>query len=132
MFAGAIAAESAVRRCSGEQFFGNIRARAAVDVACEPRHESWFREDADQLLAESQIARVAADPAPVIAAASPGGWRGMSYYRLHGSPHVYRSAYLEAFIVGLARHVRQRSRGRPEGLGHFRQHNVGSCNGQCC
>jgi len=23
----------------------------------------------------------------------PGGWRGLSYYRLHGSPRIYYSAY---------------------------------------
>ena len=33
-----------------------------------------------------RVARVAADPAKVPAAAEPGGWRGLAYYRLHGSP----------------------------------------------
>ncbi len=23
----------------------------------------------------------------------PGGWRGLSYWRLHGSPDIYRSPY---------------------------------------
>jgi uncharacterized protein YecE (DUF72 family) len=26
-------------------------------------------------------------------AAHPGGWRGFSYWRLHGSPVMYRSSY---------------------------------------
>ena len=45
---------------------------------------------------------MAADPARVPAAGSPGGWRGMTYYRLHGSPKVYYSAYPPEFIRTLA------------------------------
>jgi uncharacterized protein YecE (DUF72 family) len=37
---------------------------------------------------------VAADPAVVPSAAEPGGWMGLVYIRLHGSPEMYRSAYL--------------------------------------
>ena len=44
---------------------------------------------------EHRIARVAADPAVVPAAGEPGGWDGLVYYRLHGSPKVYYSAYPE-------------------------------------
>ena len=62
---------------------------------------SWFEEEPDALLEGLRVARVAADPAKVPAAAEPGGWRGLSYYRLHGSPAVYRSSYddgrLEAY-----------------------------------
>ena len=39
------------------------------------------------------MARVAADPAICSEAALPGGCRGLSYWRLHGSPVVYRSSY---------------------------------------
>jgi uncharacterized protein YecE (DUF72 family) len=60
---------------------------------CEPRHASWFELEADAFLVDRAVARVAADPARVPAAASPGGWRGMTYRRLHGSPDMYRSAY---------------------------------------
>jgi uncharacterized protein YecE (DUF72 family) len=69
-----------------------IRAR----LVCEPRHPSWFDGPADALLESREIARVAADPACVPAAALPGGWRGLSYWRLHGSPSVYRSSYEDA------------------------------------
>jgi uncharacterized protein YecE (DUF72 family) len=67
-------------------------ARAAA-IACEPRHPSWFTDAADALLAEARIARVAADPALMPAAACPGGWTGLAYHRLHGSPIIYRSPY---------------------------------------
>jgi uncharacterized protein YecE (DUF72 family) len=36
---------------------------------------------------------VAADPARHPGAGEPGGWRGLAYLRLHGSPIMYRSSY---------------------------------------
>ncbi|MGZ8285372.1 MAG: DUF72 domain-containing protein [Allosphingosinicella sp.] len=89
-----------------EAFFTALRARWDRGLACEPRHPSWFEPEADSLLAERRVARVAADPARVPAAAEPGGWRGLRYYRLHGSPATYRSSYddgrLEAYAGRLA------------------------------
>jgi uncharacterized protein YecE (DUF72 family) len=90
-------------------FFLKLRRRTPVSIACEPRHESWFAADADELLRTCQVARVAADPARVNAAASPGGWPGMSYYRLHGSPKVYYSSYSPEFIAALADRITQES-----------------------
>ena len=75
-----------------EPCFTGLRAGWKRNLACEPRHPSWFEPEADSLLAECRIARVAADPARVPAAAEPGGWRGLLYYRLHGSPATYRSS----------------------------------------
>lgn len=89
------------------RFMETLRTRTPVAIACEPRHESWFTAEADGLLQSLRVARVAADPPRVPAAASPGGWRGMSYYRLHGSPKVYYSAYPAAFIDSLARELAQ-------------------------
>ena len=75
------------------EFFA--RASEVLDgaVVCEPRHASWFEAEADALLAEHRIARVAADPARVPAGAVPGGWPGLAYFRLHGSPRPYFSGY---------------------------------------
>jgi uncharacterized protein YecE (DUF72 family) len=86
-------------------FFADLRARSSVPVACEPRHASWFDPEADDLLRELGLARAAADPARVPAAAEPGGWRGMSYYRLHGSPRTYYSAYPEEYLEALASRI---------------------------
>jgi uncharacterized protein YecE (DUF72 family) len=74
-------------------FFGELGARSPALLACEPRHAGWFEPEADALLADLKVARVAADPARVPAAAVPGGWAGLSYWRLHGSPVIYRSPY---------------------------------------
>jgi len=78
------------------RFFDDLRARHAGPVACEPRHPSWFTGEADDLLRSLEIARVAADPAVVPDAATPGGWPGFAYWRLHGSPRMYYSAYNHA------------------------------------
>ena len=95
-------------------FFADLRARSGRAIACEPRNPSWFEAGADALLAGLQVARVAADPAVVPSAAEPGGWRGLDYWRLHGSPVMYRSAYgaerLEAYAGALAE---AREGGRP-------------------
>jgi uncharacterized protein YecE (DUF72 family) len=76
-----------------QAFFACLRARFTGSVVCEARHAGWFRREAERLLANFHIARVAADPAPVPEAAHPGGWPGLAYYRLHGSPRTYYSAY---------------------------------------
>ena len=76
-----------------DEFFAALGDRTEAAVACEPRHPSWFTPDADALLKRHRVARVAADPAICDAAAAPGGWDGLHYWRLHGSPVVYRSSY---------------------------------------
>lgn len=76
-------------------FFAELAARTPAAIACEPRNASWFTREADQALADLKIARVAADPALSAEAARPGGWRGVSYWRLHGSPVMYRSSYAD-------------------------------------
>ncbi|MBN8809423.1 MAG: DUF72 domain-containing protein [Sphingomonas sp.] len=80
-------------------FFDTCRRHLGeAPIACEPRHAGWFADAADALLVAHRVARVAADPAPVPAAATAGGWRGLRYVRLHGSPHIYRSSYDDAAI----------------------------------
>jgi uncharacterized protein YecE (DUF72 family) len=87
---------------SAESFLRSLRAQFSGLVVLEPRHPSWFEADAEQLLTDHQVARVAADPARVPAAALPGGWPGLAYFRLHGSPDMYRSAYDAEFLDRLA------------------------------
>jgi len=88
---------------TADAFFAALRERFAGNVACEPRHASWFTSEADALLNEYRIARVAADPALHPLAAQPGGWSGLVYYRLHGSPRTYYSAYALDFLDDLAK-----------------------------
>ncbi|HVM16186.1 MAG TPA: DUF72 domain-containing protein [Gaiellaceae bacterium] len=84
-------------------FDAQLRRRVPdAAVAVEPRHPSWFEDDVDAFLAERRAARVAADPAVVPRAADPGGWPGLRYFRLHGSPVTYRSSYPDEYLDALA------------------------------
>ena len=74
-------------------FLRDLGARTNATIACEPRHAGWFTEEADKLLSDLSVARVAADPAICEEASRPGGWPGLRYWRLHGSPITYRSSY---------------------------------------
>lgn len=85
-----------------EAFFTDLRGRFAGGVVVEPRHRSWFTPAATRLITTHRVARVAADPAVVPAAAEPGGWDGLVYYRLHGSPKVYYSNYDAAYLDALS------------------------------
>ncbi|WP_159866388.1 DUF72 domain-containing protein [Novosphingobium sp. 9U] len=85
-----------------ETFFTMLHSQSDARIACEPRHASWFEAEADDLLRQCRVARVAADPARVPQAAVPGGWRSLSYWRLHGSPVMYRSPYEADRLVDYA------------------------------
>ncbi|HYW54758.1 MAG TPA: DUF72 domain-containing protein [Dongiaceae bacterium] len=87
-------------------FFATFRARYDGLLACEPRHPTWFAAEADDALKEARAARVAADPARVPEAGVPGGWDGFVYYRLHGSPRTYYSAYDDAALHAMAARLR--------------------------
>ena len=85
-------------------FFAALRDRLsdAVEIACEPRHASWFAADAEAALADRRVARVAADPAIAPGGDRPGGWAGLRYRRLHGAPRTYYSPYDAADLAALA------------------------------
>src|SRR5689334_6406768 len=42
--------------------FARLRQRLETGIACEPRHQSWFGEEATKLLAKFEVGRVLADP----------------------------------------------------------------------
>ncbi|MFN2635590.1 MAG: DUF72 domain-containing protein [Gemmatimonadaceae bacterium] len=86
-------------------FFSDLRARYDGPVVFEPRHETWFTDEVELVLTGFRIARVAADPPKVAAAESPGGYDRVVYYRLHGSPRIYYSAYPPDYLVRIAREV---------------------------
>jgi uncharacterized protein YecE (DUF72 family) len=90
-----------------KSFFTMFRELYAGPAVFEPRHVSWFGADAELLLREFSVARVAADPALVPEAAHPGGWPGLVYFRLHGSPRRYYSAYSGDYLLRLAAELRK-------------------------
>lgn len=87
-------------------FFALLRSLHGGEVACEPRHASWFEPAADELLRAAGIARVAADPPRAVGGDRPGGDTAFAYLRLHGSPTVYRSAYGGERLGALAARLR--------------------------
>ncbi|MCW2926265.1 MAG: hypothetical protein JWM86_233, partial [Thermoleophilia bacterium] len=89
-----------------DRFLTALRTRWSGPVAVEPRHVSWFTGEADELLIAHCAARVAADPARTEAAAEPGGWPGLVYVRLHGSPRTYYSSYDDNYLAALADRLR--------------------------
>jgi uncharacterized protein YecE (DUF72 family) len=97
----------AFEAATAEAFFADLRRRHAGPVACEPRHPTWFAPAAESLLGAHRIARVAADPACVPAAAEPGGWPDLLYVRLHGSPRAYFSPYPPAELERWAKRLVQ-------------------------
>jgi uncharacterized protein YecE (DUF72 family) len=85
-----------------EEFFRALRSHLSCSIACEPRHASWFEATAETLLDRHAIARVAADPGIVPAAAVPVGHGDCAYFRWHGSPRMYYSSYDDAALANLA------------------------------
>ena len=77
----------------GERFLIALLSRHDGLVALEPRHATWMTGEADALLRAYRVARVAADPPRAASDARPGGWPGLVYLRLHGSPRIYWSSY---------------------------------------
>jgi uncharacterized protein YecE (DUF72 family) len=93
-------------------FFSALAARTRARIACEPRHPDWFAANVDIVLERLQVARVAADPAICDAAGRPGGWPGLSYWRLHGSPVIYRSSYSDRIATYASELEREAQAGR--------------------
>lgn len=93
-------------------FFKALRARFARGIALEPRHASWFTRRADDLMIDFKITRVAADPPRAEGDGEPGGWPGLAYFRLHGSPRIYYSAYDDDFLAVIGRRLRDLDRRR--------------------
>ena len=65
--------------------------------------------DVDSLLKAQRVARVAADPARVPVAGEPGGYDRLVYYRLHGSPRIYYSAYPNETLTEIGRMLEEKA-----------------------
>jgi uncharacterized protein YecE (DUF72 family) len=83
-----------------EAFFIQLRERFAGHVVVEPRHESWLQ--AEPMLTHYRIAQATVDPSRLSNDSQPSGWPGLRYWRLHGAPRMYYSAYEEDFLMRLA------------------------------
>lgn len=87
-------------------FFETIRSLYQGKLACEPRHPSWGEESTLNFFERFKISKVQADPEPCPAlAARLTTAGGFQYFRLHGSPEVYRSPYQTEFLAAIARKI---------------------------
>jgi uncharacterized protein YecE (DUF72 family) len=93
-------------------FLAQLRETYTGLVAFEPLHPTWYSPEASELMRSFQIARVIVDPAKVPEAANPGGWEGLAYYHLRGTPRTHYSVYTEEFLESLATSIADR---HPEG-----------------
>jgi uncharacterized protein YecE (DUF72 family) len=85
-----------------ERFLKLIRKSYAGPLALEARNCSWINHDGKILMRDFAVSKVIADPERC-----PGGPKslltagGSPYYRLHGSPVIYRSSYPKKFLKAL-------------------------------
>ena len=98
--------------CPAAEFFEMLRSYTKGQVALEPRHASWFSPDVSDLLEQHQVSRVIADPPrhsnsglkePLVL----GGFQGLAYFRLHGSPRTYYSTYERPFLDEVLKRVEE-------------------------
>lgn len=88
------------------EFFATLRELYEGSVVLEPRHASWFERVPERMMREFEVARAMADPpAGSALVGEPGGWAGLRYFRLHGSPRRYWSQYSSEFLSGLVERI---------------------------
>jgi uncharacterized protein YecE (DUF72 family) len=96
------------------RFFRGLRRVYSGNIAFEPRHASWVTDPALKLLQDQKVSKVVADPErcePELCEMEEGFTRiaetaGFAYYRLHGSPVIYRSKYGTRALKNWAKRMR--------------------------
>ena len=85
-------------------FFNRLRDKLSpeVAIACEPRHLSWFAPRLEAFWSRHNVNRVGVDPPLTPDASAPGHAGRWRYWRLHGSPQMYYSAYPTEMLAALA------------------------------
>lgn len=90
-----------------ERFYTIIRKNYEGSLVIEPRNTEWISKISEQLLLNYNISKVIADPEKC-----SGGTKkvlkaaGLTYYRLHGSPEIYRSSYSNEYLKDLAQEIK--------------------------
>ncbi len=83
-------------------FFARLCGESGTRIVCEPRHATWFGPTVGRTFERWHIGRVAADPVPAEGGGVPAGDIDLVYFRLHGSPRRYYSAYGTADLSSMA------------------------------
>lgn len=85
-----------------ENFLGFLKEACPAPIVWEPRHASWTHKEALDLLQSFGVGKVIADPEPCPAPLLPTDDH-FRYYRLHGSPEIYKSRYRGPYLERLAK-----------------------------
>jgi uncharacterized protein YecE (DUF72 family) len=80
-----------------EKIYKTIRSHFQGMIALEARNLTWMSPEAIELMKEFAIAKVNADPERCPGEVSVPG----HYYRMHGTPEIYRSSYSDSFLADL-------------------------------
>lgn len=92
-----------------ERFFREVREEFRGIIAFEPRHKTWATPNAVQLMKEHSVVKVFADPEPCPLPEDTFGKieKGPVYFRLHGTPEIYKSNYeaerLQKFLAEIVK-----------------------------
>jgi len=87
-------------------FFKLLREETSANIVCEARSSSWFISEATAVFEAYGVTRVVADPVPLGCELAPQPQSRFAYYRLHGSPKMYYSAYSINYLQGAAAAMR--------------------------
>lgn len=86
-----------------DRFLSALRKIYYGAIAWEPRNVSWATSKAIDLLASYGVSKVIADPERCpLAEKEQRRVKDPLYFRLHGSPEIYKSQYSPDFIRGVA------------------------------
>lgn len=77
-----------------EKLLQTLHQTVEASLVIEPRNVSWLQDEALALFSRYNISKVHADPEKC----SQSHFGNLDYYRLHGSPIVYRSSYSMGFL----------------------------------
>jgi uncharacterized protein YecE (DUF72 family) len=89
-------------------FFKALRRETAAQIVCEARSPGWFTKAATAVLEEYGTIRAVADPVPSGCEWDAPAQPPFAYFRLHGSPRMYYSAYSLDDLRGVAAAARAR------------------------
>lgn len=89
------------------KFFENLRSVYPYPIVFEPRHKSWTFADALQLQREFRLSKVFADPSPCPLPVGEMPLTEVIYFRLHGSPKIYKSDYSRDYLQRMSENIRQ-------------------------
>lgn len=88
-----------------EVFYKTIRERFHGAIALEARNLSWMSEDSMALMQEYGVSKVDADPEKCPGKLNFEFPEKIKYYRLHGSPEIYKSDYDQNYLNELFKKI---------------------------